>query len=182
MRLLNRLLAALLSLALIVGGVLLIIEVIADRTTHRYVVVNWAGAYHWAERTIWQAGSIRVACIVLLAVGLLLLLAELKRPRVTRLPIATSGDNADYAIDVAYTRRGVAAALRSSVTQVDGIGAAQVKVKHRSVRIRADAAAHDEAAAQRLQDPATAAAAARLAALRLTSTPSLSVHVNPRSR
>ena len=85
MRHANRVMAALLSLALIVAGVLLIIEVIADRVNHRPAIVDWHPAYAWAKRTTWNAGSIRVACAVLILLGLVLLIAELKPARVSRL-------------------------------------------------------------------------------------------------
>jgi hypothetical protein len=85
MRHANRVLAALLSLALVAAGVLLIIEVIADRVSHRPAVVDWQPAYDWAKRTTWNAGSVRVACVVLILLGLALLIAELKRARVSRL-------------------------------------------------------------------------------------------------
>jgi hypothetical protein len=81
----NRVLAALLSLALIAAGVLLIIEVIADRVSNHPAVVDWQPAYDWAKRTTWNAGSIRVACAVLILLGLALLIAELKPARVSRL-------------------------------------------------------------------------------------------------
>lgn len=182
MRLFNRLLAALLAVALIVVGVLLIIEVIADRTTHDPAIVHWHSAYEWAGRTIWQAASVRVACIVLLAVGIVLLVAELKRPRVSRLSIATNSEGDADPIDAAYTRRGVANTVRSAVTDVDGIRAAKVKVRRHSVRVQADASAQDKAAALALKAPATSAAESRLTALRLKKSPSLAMHVRPRSR
>ena len=141
MRIVNRLLAALLALALIVGAVLLIIEVIAATLGHQQALVHWHQPYAWAHRTPWQQGSVRVAAAVLLVLGVLLLVAELKRPRVSRLPVATEDSGAPD--DVAFTRRGVAAALRAAVTDVDGILAATVRVKRRSVSVQAQAAAQD---------------------------------------
>ena len=48
-----------------------------------------------------------------------LLIAELKPARVSRLAADPTEAGAD-AIDTAYTRRGLAAAIRSAVTAVDG--------------------------------------------------------------
>jgi len=141
MRIVNRLLAALLALALIVGAVLLIIEVIATTLGHQQALVHWHQSYAWAHRTPWQQGSVRVAAATLLVLGFLLLIAELKRPRVSRLPVAAQ--DAGDQDDVAFTRRGVAAALRAAVTDVDGIMAATVRVKRRSVSVQAQAAAQD---------------------------------------
>ena len=181
MRLANRVLAALLSLALIVVSVLLIAEVIADRTGHHPAVVHWRSAYNWAEHTTWNAGSIRVICGILIVAGLVLLIAELKPARVSRLPADPSEAGAD-AIDTAYTRRGLAAAIRSAVTAVDGVRSTAVKVRRRKVRIAAVASAQDRAAARSLHDPIADAARQRLTALKLRRTPAVAVRVSPRSR
>jgi Family of unknown function (DUF6286) len=181
MRHANRVLAALLSLALIAAGVLLIIEVIAGRVGNRPAVVDWRPAYDWAKRTTWNAGSIRVACVVLILLGLAVLIAELKPARVSRL--AADPAQADVAgIDTAYTRRGLAAAVRSAVTGVDGVRGASVKVRGRKVTVAATTTARDKAAARSLRDPIVAAARQRLTALKLGRTPAVSVRVTPRSR
>jgi hypothetical protein len=179
-RLANRVLAALLILALACVGALLIIEVVADRLAHRTAIVNWHPAYAWAARTTWVAGSIRVAAVILIVLGLVLLLAELKPARVGRLAADPAGAGAAD-MDTAYTRRGVAAAVRSAVTDVDGIRAASVTVNRRKVAVSAVAAALDQAAAQTVRDAVTAAARDRLTALSLRRAPALSVRVSPRS-
>src|SRR5665647_1013425 len=112
MRIVNRFLAALLALALIVGAVLLIIEVIAATLGHQQALVHWHQSYAWAHRTPWQQGSVRVAAAALLVLGVLLLVAELKRPRVSRLPVAAQDAGAQD--DVAFTRRGVLGGDRQS--------------------------------------------------------------------
>ena len=181
MRLANRVLAALLSLAVACAGVLLIIEVIAARTGHHAAIVNWRAAYDWAARTAWISESIRVTAGILIALGLVLLIAELKPARASRLTANPSkAGGAD--IDTAYTRRGVAAAIRSAVTDVDGIRDASVKITRRKVRIEATAGAQGKAAAQVLREPVTAAARQRLAALSLRHASALSVRVDPGSR
>jgi hypothetical protein len=181
MRLANRVLAALLSLALVVVSVLLIAEVIADRTSHRAAIVHWRPAYNWAQHTTWNAGSIRVICGILILAGLVLLTAELKPARVSRLT-ADPGEAGADAIDTAYTRRGLAAAIRSAVTAVDGVRSTAVKIRRRKIRIAATASAQDRAAARSLHDPIADAARERLTALRLRRPPSVSVRVSPRSR
>ena len=181
MRLANRVLAALLSLAVACAGVLLVIEVIAARTAQQPVIVNWRAAYNWATRTAWIASSIRVAAGVLIVAGLVLLIAELKPARVSRLAAHPSHAGASD-IDTAYTRRGVAAAIRSAVTDVDGVRDASVKVTRRKVTIGAIAAAQDKAAARALREPVTTAVRQRLAALSLRHASALSVHVVAGSR
>jgi hypothetical protein len=181
MRLVNRVLAALLSLALLVAAVLLIATVVADRTSHHQGIVHWRAAYHWAMTTTWDAGAIRVICGILIGAGLVLLIAELKPARVSRHPADPAGAGAD-AIDTAYTRRGLAAAIRSAVAAVDGVRSTSVKIKRRKVKIAATASAQDRAAARSLRDPITDAVRQRLSALKLRRTFSVSVRVAPRSR
>ena len=181
MRLANRVLAALLSLAVACAGVILAVEVIAARTGRSPAIINWQPAYNWASRTTWISGSLRVTAAILVALGVLLLLAELKPARVSRLaaePVKAGAAD----IDTAYTRRGVAAAVRSAVTGVDGVGDASVKVTRRKVTIAATAAATDKAAARTLRQPVITAAGQGLAALRLGRPPALHVRVDPRSR
>src|SRR6202042_2166655 len=181
MRHANRVLGALLGLAVIIAGVLLIIEVIADRVSHRPAIVNWHRAYDWAKGTTWNAGSVRVACAVLILLGLALLIAELKPARVSRL-VAAPAQAGAAGIDTAYTRRGLAAAIRSAATGVDGVRGASVKVKRRKVTVAATAAAQDKAAARSLRAQIRAAPRQRLTALNLRRAPSVSVRVTPRSR
>lgn len=179
MRIVNRLLAALLALALITVGLLVVIEVAAARLGRHPALIHWHTSYAWLHRTHWQQGSVRVAAAALIVVGLLLLIAELKPARVSRLAVT---DDTAAPDDVAYTRRGVSAALRAAVTDVDGVRAATVRISRRSVSVTAQAATQDGDAARALREPATAAARDRLDALQLASPPRLSVRVNRRSR
>ena len=87
--------------------------------------------------------------MLLVLAGLVLLVAELKRPRVSRLSL-TGGVPG---IDSAYTRRGVAAAVRAAVADVDGIRSVNTKVTHRKVSVSAIAGAADRAAAVQLPEP-----------------------------
>lgn len=170
-RLLNRLLAALLSLALIVVGALLVVEVVAQRLGKPPAIVDWHRSYDWARRTEWQQGSVRVTCIALAVAGLLLLALELKRSRPRRLQVNSAE------ADTAYTRRGVAAAIGNAVGNVDGINSTKVTVKRRKVKVAATTAGLAPYTAEGLQEPATAAAQQRLEALELQSPPTLSVRV-----
>jgi hypothetical protein len=175
-RLLNRLLAALLSLALIVIGVLVVVEVVAQRLGKHPVIADWHPSYDWARRTEWQQGSVRVTCIVLAVAGLLLLALELKRSRPSRLTVDSG------VADTAYTRRGVAAAVGKAVGDVDGINSTRVKVKRRKVRVAATTAGLQPYTAEALTEPATAAAQQRLDALELRPAPVLSMRVTTGSR
>ena len=179
MRHINRLLGALLSVALILIAALVIVEVSDFRFTSKGAIVHWPTAYRWAGRTMWKQGSVRVTCIALIVVGLVLLVAELKRAKVSRLA-ADPDTTGVEGVDAAYTRRGVVSAVRSAVLDVDGVRAATVRVKRRKVTVAATASAREKAAAQSMAEPITTAAQARIDALGLRSHPSVSVRVEPR--
>jgi hypothetical protein len=176
MRLINRLLAAVLAAALIAAGVVVVIEVIAERITGHAALVNWHPVYHWAARTSWMQGSVRVGSILCAALGVILLLAELRRGKPQRLRIASD------LTDAAYTRRGVAATIRTAVNDVDGINHTAVQVKRRKIRVAATTAGREPYTAQSLREPATAAARQRLDTLELSPAPRLSVRITTRSR
>jgi hypothetical protein len=181
MRLVNRVLAALLALALIVVGVLVVIEVVTHWFSDTAAIVHWHQAYSWAGRTTWKQGSVRISCIIVAVFGLILLVAELKPGKVSRLP-ADPAQAGAQGIDTAYTRRGAAASIRAAVVDVDGIRATSVTIKRRTVRIAATSSARDRVSAQTLKQPVVDAVRARLEALQLRSTPSVSVRISPRSR
>ncbi|MGC2654657.1 MAG: DUF6286 domain-containing protein [Mycobacterium sp.] len=176
MRLINRPLAALLSLALITVGVLIVIEVAADRIVNHPALVHWHRVYDWAERTSWTQGSVRVGAIMIAILGVVLLLAELRRGKPQRLPVDSE------VTDAAFTRRGVAATIGGAVDDVDGINHSTVTVKRRKVTVYATTAGRQPYTAQSLREPATEAAQRRLDILALSPAPTLSVRVTTRSR
>jgi hypothetical protein len=172
----NRLLGALLAIALVVIGVLVVVEVIAYRfNDQKPAIVHWHHAYAWADRTTWRQGSVRVTCIILIVLGLALLLSQLKPSRVSRLQVKSD------VTDAAYTRPGVAAALRTAVVKLDGVHSAKVRVSRRKVRVEAVSGGSQLDTAQTLKQPITEAARQRLDSLELATVPTLSVHVKPRS-
>ncbi len=180
MRLINRFLAALLALAVIVVSGLVVIEVVTHWFSSKPAIVHWHDSYAWLKRTSWTEGSLRVVLIAIAVVGLLLLFAELRPAKVSRLE-ADPAQTDTAGIDTAYTRRSVAATVRAAVNEVDGVRATSVSVARRSVRARATTAAPDKATAQSFSAPITTAAQSRLDSLQLRSSPSLAVRVDPRS-
>jgi hypothetical protein len=169
-------LAALLALALAAGGVILVIEVIAERLDKPTVVVEWHRIYHWGETTSLTQGSVRVACIVTAVLGLVLLFAELRRGRPKRLEAASDS------VDAGYTRRGVANTIGRAVNDVEGINKSVVKVRRRRIRVRARASGVGTYTAELLQRPAIEAARSELTNLELKREPRLQVRLSTRRR
>ena len=178
MKIVNRLLAALLGFALMAGGAVLAIEVAAQRLGTGPLLVDWPAMYRWASRTPWTATSVRLLCLALAVLGLALLIAQLlpRRPRRLRL------DSDSPMTDAAITGRGLAQTLRAIVADIDGIRAARVAVRRRRVRITAKAAARQPDSGSPIHDRVVNVAQERLDALRLQRAPRLAVRVTRRER
>ena len=163
MRLLNRPLALVLALALVATGAIVTIEVIAFALNAKPVVVHWTAWLHWADTTRWNRAVVKVWAVILIAVGLLLLLLQLKPRRATRVSMTAQHGNTDAAL----TRKGLAGAVQAAVLDVDGIAKAHITAGRRSVRVAATSGARDTEAAKALTEPLTRAAQAQLDALGL---------------
>jgi hypothetical protein len=177
MRVANRPLAFILAAALGVAAVLVIIEVIGVAAHHSPLVVPWTTWYRWASRTRWDQLVIQLWCGILIAIGAVILVLELKPARVTRLSLRSRHD----ATSAAVTRRGLANTLRSAATRIDGVSAAAVTVGRRRARVTATTAARGDTAAEALRQPVTQTVRERLDAMDLRHPPILSVRVNTRS-
>jgi hypothetical protein len=175
MKLINRLLALLLSLAVIAAAVILIIEVIADRAGAAPVVLNWHRVHHWADTTRWSAGPIRVVSIVLVVLGLGIVVTQLKPRRPGQLAVTSDTD----ATDTAITRQGVAHRVRHAITNIDGVDTATVAVGRRHIKVKARTRA-DHATVDR--DTITQTAHTAVDSLHLTKPPSVSVHMATKER
>lgn len=177
MRIANRLLAALFALALIVGGVTLVVEVVAHWTGAEPVVLDWPAVYAWARRTTWSATPVRLASVVLLVVGIALLWAQLRPRRLGRLALVVGHP----ATDIAVTRRGVARSLAAAVSRVDGVHNAHVVVKRRKIKISARTRGGRTADVAVRREAVTRTAQQRLDALLLRRTPTLVVRLSARA-
>ncbi|MEO6956731.1 MAG: DUF6286 domain-containing protein [Antricoccus sp.] len=176
MRFVNRILAALLALGLIIGGLLLVIEVIAQRAGSAPVLVRWDTAYTWASKTTWQSNTLRITFIVMALVGLLLLIVELRRASVKRLSVANTAEH----VDIAYTRRGVAGSVRSAVDGVDGVGRSAVVVGRQSIRVVATASSTEPGAAKALNESVSDAVQREVNELNLEPSPRVNVTMRAR--
>ena len=175
MRIVNRLLAFIVAAALVVAGVIVIVEVIAARTGAAPVIIGWHSILRWGQHNTWNATSVEVACVICAVVGLLLLLPQLRRRRPTRLTIASP-----KATDAALTRKGVSAAVGGAVNDVDGVAGSRVKVTHRRIKVTAASSAATTATANALKTPVKAAAQQIIDELQLTSRRRLTVGVERR--
>lgn len=176
MRVVERVLSLLFALALIVGAVLFAVEVGWAVAGQRPLLVQWRSAYTNGRSHAWDTAPIRIAAVVLLVVGLLLLIAELKPRRPARLAMTSN----TAGVDTAITRRGLRAALIRTAKQVDGISGASATVTRRKARVTATSRLGDAATAKTLTGELSSRLTSQLQALQLARTPKLRATVNPR--
>lgn len=185
-RVVNRLLVLIIGLAVIAMAVVVIVEVIAKLAGADPVLVNWPSAYAWAQRTTWSDAMVVGVSLLLVAVGIALVILELWRSRVRRVPV----DSSDNATDAAVTRRGLARDVTAAVDEVDGVNPRRVKVGRRRITVRAtarNAARHTDRVAAggsteqgSLDDAVTASVRDRLDRLHLRRPPRLVVNISRR--
>ena len=134
-QLLTRALSALLALALLLGSLLVVAEVVvaaADRGPWLVPYADWTaglGARSWDD---WVVYTILAGLVV---VGLLLLFLGVRRGKPATLPLRgrTQG------VDVQASRRSVEKSLVAAVSRTFGISGAKASVRRRSARIEARA-------------------------------------------
>lgn len=176
MRTFNRLLTLLVSLALIVFGVVLTVEVVGALFASHPLLVDWRGAYRAGRSDRWDSSTVRVLASAVTAVGLLLLLVQLKPRRISRLAVKSD----DLHTDAALTRTGVRSALRSAAEGVDGVSTAKVKIARRSAKVIASSRAGQAGLGQKLDTEVQVAVTERLTALQLRHPPRLRISVQTR--
>jgi hypothetical protein len=121
-RIVNRVLAAVLALALLVGGLLAAVEIVVAGFGRKPWLVPHDRWYRSARTRSWQSAPPRWIFIGLVVAGLGLLVAQLARRRPTVLELTPAAVPADVA------RRSLERALVREASRVDGVAAAKVKV------------------------------------------------------
>ena len=122
MRLLNRCLAAVLALALLVGGVVVAVEIVVAAFGGEPWVLPHDRWYRSTLEHRWDDAATRWVCIGLIAAGLVLLALQLARRRPLSLPLAAGRSTADLG------RRSLERSLARVASGIDGVAKARVKV------------------------------------------------------
>jgi hypothetical protein len=137
MNVVNRVLAALLALALLIGGLLAATEIVLaqlGRPSWLIAQEQWSA---WVRQRTFSEGLTRAILGGLVVLGLLLLLAALRRgkPRTLSLPSAAPG------VQVTASRRGIERTLRAAAARTSGVTSVEVKASRRKVKVKAHIAA-----------------------------------------
>ena len=141
----NRIVSALLAVALVVGGVLVAVEVILASLDRDPWVLPHEGWARDASETVYTDRSARILFLVLAVVGLALLLLELLRRR----PPALQLTDRDGGVEADLDRRGVEKWLATRLTGVEGVAGTKAKITRRAVEVKAQTPQRDVGDVQR---------------------------------
>ena len=174
MRFINRLLAAVLGLLLLVGGVLVAVEVLLAGLQQDPVLIPWE---RWAETTrttAWATPVVRTISLLVLLGGLLLLFAQLRRGRPRTLPLH-GNDELEAEVD----RRSLERSLERAAEEVDGVRAAKARCGSRKINLTADTT---RSRAEEVREAVSRAANERIATIGLATKPAVTVNVRRTGR
>ncbi len=171
MRIANRVVAAVLALGLLAGGLLVAVEIVVAGFDRRPWVLPHDRWYDSARARMWQDAPPRWIFIGLVVAGLLILLLQFARRRPTALPLTPGAVPADVA------RRSLEKSLAREAARVDGVSAAKAKVDADRVDV---VASSNRRQPGDLQPRVTQALDRRMGALGLARPPSVRVKVQTR--
>lgn len=172
--LVNRVLAALLALAMLLGGLLVAIETVLALLGRQHWLVpheQWAA---WLDGQTWESTTVRMTCVVAVLLGLLLLVVAARRGKPSILALPSGNAPGVY---VQVSRRGVEKTLADVAREVEGVDEARASATRRRVTVQATAGGPTSG----LADTVSAAVESRLAALGLASSLRPRVRISRRS-
>lgn len=173
MRIANRVLAAVLGLALLVGGLIVAVEIVVAGFDRRPWVLPHDDWYRSARMRTWESAPPRWIFIGLVAAGLLILFLQLARRRPTALALALTPG----AVPADVGRRSLERSLAREAGRVDGIAAAKAKVREDKAEV---VASSNRRQTDDLQPVVSEALNRRMAAIGLARPPAIRVKVQGR--
>ena len=171
MRIPNRVLAAVLALALLVGGLLVAVEIVVAAFDRRPWVLPHDHWYRSARTRSWQEAPPRWIFIGLVVTGLVLLWSQLARRRPPTLALTPAAMPADMG------RRSLERALAREAARIDGVAGARARVDGDKAEV---VATTNRRLTVELQPRVTAALDRRLQSLGLARPPAVRVKVHGR--
>ena len=133
MRITNRVVAAIVSLALLAAGLLIAIEILLGALGVGPWILPWDDWYRNATRNEWSIVPHRWLFIGLILAGLALLVLQFIRRRAVSLPLRTTHEG----VDADLSRTALEKSLGRAAEQVDGISGAKVRVSPTRARVMA---------------------------------------------
>lgn len=172
MRVANRVLAAVLGLGLLVGGLIVAVEIVVAGFDRRPWVLPHDDWYRSARLRTWDSAPPRWIFIGLVAAGLALLFIQVARRRPTALALSPGAVPADVG------RRSLERSLAREARRLDGIAAAKARVGKDKAEV---VASSNRRQTDDLEPVVSHALDQRMAAIGLARPPAVRVKVQGRS-
>lgn len=138
MRALSRLLAVLLGLVLLLGGLALALEIGLSYAAGHPVLFPYRSWLAYGRRTSWQSGAVLITAGVVLLVGVLMLLTTIRRRR----PLAVAGA-ARERMTVTFARGPLEKALGRLATRTSGLEDVRVRLGKKQVAVSGSSLSRD---------------------------------------
>lgn len=156
----TRVVSALLALALLLGSLLAVVEIVAaavDRAPALVPYSEWTG---WLRDNSWNDWIVNAVLGGLVVLGLLLLALAFRRGKPASLPLRGRTEG----VDVTASRRSVEKSLAAAASRTTGVTGASASVRRRRARVDARTVARSEPG---IRDDVDSAVRERLDALGL---------------
>ena len=136
----TRLVSALLAVALLLGSLLVVVEIVAAGLGRPPVLIPYPGWTSWLRTHSWNDWIVNTVLGGLLVLGLLLLLLAFRRGKPASLALRSGSDG----VDVTASRRSVEKSLAAAAARTTGIAGASASVSRRTARVNARTVARSE--------------------------------------
>ena len=136
----TRVVCALLALALLLGSLLAVVEIVAVALDRAPVLVPHPEWTSWLRTHSWNDAIVRAALGGMVVLGLLFLVLAFRRGKPASLALRSRTDG----VDVIASRRSVEKALAAAAARTPGITGASASVSRRTARVDARTVARSE--------------------------------------
>ncbi|QNN51551.1 DUF6286 domain-containing protein [Nocardioides mesophilus] len=156
----TRVVSALLALALFLGSLLVVVEIVAAALGRAPAVLPYSDWTSWLRTHSWNDWIVNTVLVGLVILGLLLLLLAFRRGKPASLALRSESGG----VDVTASRRSLEKSLAAAATRTTGIVGASASVSRRTARVDAQTVAPSQPG---VREEVESAVRARLDALGL---------------
>ncbi len=132
MRTVNRIVAALVALAFLVGGVLVAVEIVLGLAGRDPWIIPWDAWYRDARQHDWATASVRWLFAAIGAAGVALVGLQIVPRRPATLPFRSDNDG-----ELVIGRKSVESTLARAATRIDGVDRASTRLGKTTVAVKA---------------------------------------------
>jgi hypothetical protein len=136
----TRVVSALLALALLIGSLLAIVEIVAAALDRAPAMVPYSEWTDWLRTHSWNDWVVNVVLGGLVALGLVILVLAFRRGKPASLALKPRTDG----VEVTASRRGVERSLVAAAARTTGVTGAKASVGRRTARVQAHTMARSD--------------------------------------